>query len=74
MTYMEYKEVEVPEEVRKRVSELVKDGQDVAGALLSNSGFLDWLNKLTRRSGWRAVWSTLRFPVSIVLEREVERK
>ena len=73
MSYMEYVEVKIPEEVLARLEELAKKSADVSGeqVTLTEGGFFDWLNKKAKDDGWRMVWSAFRFPF-VTLEREVE--
>lgn len=69
-TYMETKEVKLPEEVAARLEELAQAGDPNNPPTLGEAGFFDWLNDLSKNEGWRAVWSCFNFPF-LVLEREV---
>jgi len=66
MRYMEYKEFEIPDEVKTRLEKLAEIGQATYGA----AGLFDWLTKLSQEEGWRVAWPTFNFPY-VVLEREV---
>lgn len=67
MSYMEYKEFQVPESVQQTLEELSSKGE---AATLGAGGFFEWLNGLAKEEGWRAVWQGFNYPF-IVLEREV---
>lgn len=70
MRYMEYKEVETPDDVQTRLEKMRETGNPNEPATLGAAGFFEWLTKLSREEGWRAVWQGFHFPY-IVLEREV---
>lgn len=70
MRYMEYKEVKAPDEVQARLEKMRESGDPSNPATLGNAGFFEWLTKLSREEGWRAIWASFGFPY-IVLEREV---
>jgi len=60
MSYVEYKEVKVPDEY------LGKDA-----ATMTDAGIIEWLNKLAREEGWRVIWTTFHNFPFLMLEREV---
>lgn len=66
MSYMEYKEVEISDEMHAFLEDKASRGEKVT---LQEAGFFDWLTNFSKE-GWRPVWQTMRFPF-IVLEREV---
>lgn len=70
MTYTEYQEVTVPQEIQDKLAELQQKADPANPATLSGAGFFDWLNKKSKEEGWRPVWPGFHFPF-IVLEREV---
>lgn len=70
MKYMEYKEVQVPEDVQQKLTELQESQDANTTPTLGAAGFFDWLNAISRDDGWHAVWQGFNFPY-LVLEREV---
>lgn len=70
MSYMEYKEVQVPEKIQTRLEELSSTATPENPSTLGGAGLFDWLTSLSRDEGWRVVWQGFNFPF-IVLEREV---
>lgn len=70
-TYMEYREVKLPETIAQRLDELAQMGDATNPPTLGAAGFFDWLNELSRIEGWRVVWQCFHFPF-LVLEREVQ--
>lgn len=71
--YMEYQEVQVPNEIQERLEKLSQEASPSTPATLGAAGFFTWLTKLSRDEGWRVVWQGFNFPY-IVLEREVSKK
>lgn len=67
MTYMEYEEVKVPDNIVAKIEEAREKGEVMT---LGDAGVFEWLNKLSREDGWRVVWQGFNFPY-LVLEREV---
>ncbi len=63
MTYMEYKEVKIPQDCLDKLD----SGE---AETLSHAGVFTWLNQLARDEGWRVVWTGFNFPF-LILEREV---
>lgn len=70
MEYMEYQEVQVPEEIQAKLEKL-REAQDLANPpILGAVGFFDWVNKMSKEEGWSVVWQGFNFPY-LVLERKV---
>ncbi len=70
MSYMEYKEVKVPDNVCEKL-EAMRTANDPANPpTLGGAGFFEFLNALAENEGWRAVWAGFNFPY-LVLERKV---
>tara|TARA_R110002126_G_C10490983_1_gene504848 strand:- start:79239 stop:79472 length:234 start_codon:yes stop_codon:yes gene_type:complete len=70
MSYMEYKEVKVPDNVREKLDAMQQANDPTNPPTLGSAGFFEWLNTLAKDEGWSAVWSGFNFPY-LVLEREV---
>ena len=70
MSYMEYKEVKVPADVREKLDAMANAKDPANPPTLGASGFFEFLNALAKDEGWRAVWAGFNFPY-LVLEREV---
>ena len=70
MSYMEYKEVQVPEEIVNRLREMSEASTPEAPATFGAVGVFDWMNQQAREGGWRVVWQGFNFPF-VVFEREV---
>lgn len=70
MSYMEYKEVKVPDNVREKLDAMQQANDPTNPPTLGGAGFFEFLNTLAKDEGWRAVWAGFNFPY-LVLEREV---
>lgn len=70
MSYMEYKEVLVPDEIVERLREMSETSTPEKPATFGAAGVFDWMNAQSRDGGWRVVWAGFNFPY-VVLEREV---
>lgn len=70
MSYMEYKEVQVPDEMRQKLDAMAKANDPANPPTLGAVGFFEWLNAFAKDEGWSAVWQGFNFPY-LVLEREV---
>ncbi len=71
MTYMEYKEVKVPDEIQATLSKMAAEENPKTQATLGAAGFFDWLTGLSKDEGWHPVWQAFNFPY-LVVEREVK--
>jgi len=69
-SHMEYKEVQIPEEIVNRMREISGTATPEKPATFGAAGVFDWLNEQSREGGWRVVWQGFNFPF-VVLEREV---
>jgi hypothetical protein len=70
---MEYKEVEVPNDIQARLEELRENSSPEEPATLGACGFFEWVTKLSREEGWCPIWQGFNFPY-LALEREVEEE
>ncbi len=70
MSYMEYKEVQVPKEMLNKMRELSNAATPENPATFGDAGVFDWMNEQAREDGWRVVWQGFNFPF-VVFEREV---
>jgi len=70
MSYMEYKETQVPKEIMDRLDVLSQGATPDNPATLGAAGVFDWLNEQARDNGWRVVWLGFHVPF-VVFEREV---
>jgi hypothetical protein len=69
MSYTEYQEFRAPDTIINKLEEAAASGKAMT---LTEAGFFEWLNKLSKEDGWRVVWQTFNFPI-MVLERTLPR-
>lgn len=69
MSYTEYREEKIPDEILTRLEKMTEATPDKQ-VTLTEVGFFDWLNK-EAQAGWKMVWVAFRFPY-VTLEREVQ--
>ncbi|MHA2063127.1 MAG: hypothetical protein ACXABY_01980 [Candidatus Thorarchaeota archaeon] len=72
MKYMEYTELQTPDDVQTRLEKMREIGDPKSPATLGAAGFFEWVTKLSREEGWRPVWQGFNFPY-LVFEREVDK-